>query len=53
MAEGKKKLTEFPVTEKEKNLIKYMRNISFGEIQVFIQEQEPVRVERTTTSTKL
>ncbi|MDR0862624.1 MAG: DUF2292 domain-containing protein [Oscillospiraceae bacterium] len=49
----KKELIVLSVTEKEKNLIEYTRNIEWGEIHVFVQNGEPVRVEKTTTSTKL
>ncbi|MDR0904952.1 MAG: DUF2292 domain-containing protein [Oscillospiraceae bacterium] len=56
MADAKDRKPEpimFSVTEKEKKLIEYTRNIEWGEIHVFIQDKEPVRVEKTTTSTKL
>ncbi|MDR0916601.1 MAG: DUF2292 domain-containing protein [Oscillospiraceae bacterium] len=42
--------SERELTEKERKLIDYIRNIEYGEIHIFIQSRQPVRVEETKTS---
>ena len=40
-------------TEKEKKLIEIIRAFKFGEMRIFIQDSEPVRVEELKNSIKL
>jgi hypothetical protein len=61
MADGKSTKKEprlefidnFPITEKEKNLLEYSRDLDWGDFHVFVQEREPVRVEKAKASKKL
>jgi hypothetical protein len=46
-------IKDFPLTEKEKNLLEYSRDIEWGDFHVFVQEREPVRVEKAMASKKL
>ena len=41
------------VSLKEEELLKRLREIRFGQVTVFIQEGQPVRIEKTTESIKL
>jgi Uncharacterized small protein (DUF2292). len=47
------KTKNIPVSEKEEKLLELIRAVKFGEIKVFIQESEPIRVEKITESIKL
>ena len=40
-------------TDKEKRLIEVIRALKFGEMRIFIQDSEPVRVEELKNSIKL
>ena len=40
-------------TDKEKRLIEMIRALKFGEMRIFIQDSEPVRVEEMKSSIKL
>ena len=46
-------LNEERMDEKEKKLLKIMREIGFGEIKVIINEGKPVRIEELKKSIKL
>lgn len=41
------------LTEKEKKLIRIIRDTGYGEVKVFVQDKEPVRVEELKKSIKL
>lgn len=41
------------LTEKEKKLVKILRGIDYGEVKIFIQGKQPVRIEELTKSIKL
>lgn len=41
------------VSEKERNLIEELRAIPYGEVTIFIQDNQPVRIEKTKESIKL
>ncbi len=41
------------LTEKEKKLIRIIREINYGEIKVVIQDKQPVRIEEVKKSIKL
>ncbi len=41
------------MSEKEKNLVRLIRNIEYGEIKVIIQDKAPIRVEELKKSIKL
>ena len=41
------------LTDKERKLIEYLRNIPFGEATVIMHEGQPVRVEKALEKTKL
>lgn len=40
-------------TEREKKLIKLIREVGFGELRIFITEGQPVRAEEVKKSIKL
>ena len=46
-------LKEDRIDEKEKKLIKIIREIGFGEIKVIINEGKPIRIEELKKSIKL
>jgi hypothetical protein len=48
-----KALPNLSLNEKEKNLIRMIRNIEYGEIRVIIQDKTPIRVEELKRSIKL
>jgi hypothetical protein len=41
------------LTEREKKLIEQLRTVSFGEVVVYMQDSQPVRIEKVKTSIKL
>jgi len=41
------------LTNKEKNLIKLIRQMEFGEINIIVQNSEPIRVQELKKSIKL
>lgn len=41
------------LTEKEKKLVKILREIDYGEVKIFVQGKQPVRIEELTKSIKL
>ncbi len=41
------------LTEKEEKLIELIRNIEFGEINIIVQNSEPIRVQELVRSIKL
>jgi len=41
------------LTEKEKKLVKILRGIDYGEVKIFVQGKQPVRIEELTKSIKL
>ncbi|NLL57013.1 MAG: DUF2292 domain-containing protein [Firmicutes bacterium] len=41
------------LTEKEKNLIRILREINYGEVVILVQERQPVRIEEVKKSIKL
>lgn len=47
--EGK---TNFLCTEKEKNLLRMIRDLKFGEINIFVADGQPVRAEEIKKSVK-
>ena len=42
-----------PVTEKEQRLIRYMRAHPFSNFQVYVQDGQPLRIEKVTESIKI
>lgn len=48
-----KKELHFKVTEKEKKLIEIIRTTEFGELNIIIQNNEPIRVQELKRSIKL
>jgi len=48
-----KKYAIIEVSEKERNLIEYLRKIAYGEVIIFIQDSQPVRIEQIKQSVKL
>ena len=48
------RLTEYYVLrEKEKNLIKFIRELQFGEVTIKVQDGLPMMVEKATEKVKL
>ena len=45
--------TKIEVSEKEEKLLRLIRELKFGELQVFIADGQPVRVEEVRKSIKL
>lgn len=43
----------YELSEKEKNLIELVRAIEHGEVKIFIQDKQPIRVEEIKKSIKL
>ena len=41
------------LTEKEQRLIEKLREISYGQVVIYMQENQPVRIDRITESKKL
>lgn len=41
------------LTEKEKKLIRLLREIDYGEVKIVVQDKQPVRIEEVTKSIKL
>lgn len=41
------------LTEKEKNLIRILREMDYGEVKIFVQDKQPVRIEEVRKSIKL
>ena len=41
------------LTEREKRLIEELRKLAYGEVVVYIQDKEPVRIEKRLESVKL
>ena len=41
------------ISDKEKHLIELLRDLKFGQVTVFVQDGQPVRVERPLQSVKL
>ncbi len=41
------------LTEKEKKLILLLREIDYGDVKIFVQDKQPVRVEEVTRSIKI
>ena len=41
------------LNEKERNLIEYLRQVAYGEVIIFMQDNEPVRIEKVKESVKL
>ncbi len=50
---GKDEELKLELSEKEKKLITMIRSLGFGEIRIFVQDKQPVRVEEFTKSIKL
>ena len=48
-----KPLPNLELNEKEKKLIKMIRNIEYGEIKIIIQDKTPIRIEELKRSIKL
>lgn len=48
-----KSTIEFKITDKERRLIEIIRNIEFGEINIIVQNNEPIRVQELKRSIKL
>lgn len=44
--------TNFLCTEKEKNLLRMIRDLKFGEINIFVADGQPVRAEEIKKSVK-
>lgn len=51
--ENKKQKYDIILSEKERNLIEALRAIPYGEVIIFIQDSQPVRIERVKESIKL
>ena len=41
------------ISEKEKKLIEQLRKIKYGEVVVFLQDGQPIRIEKVKESIKL
>lgn len=41
------------LTDKEKKLIQVLRKIDYGEVKIFVQDKQPVRIEEVIKSIKL
>ena len=41
------------LTDKERNLIRLIRETAFGELRIIIQDKQPIRVEELKNSIKL
>lgn len=41
------------LTEKEKRLIRILREINYGEVKIVVQDKQPVRIEEVKKSIKL
>lgn len=41
------------LSEKEKHLIEQLRKVNYGEVVVFMQDSQPVRIEKVKESIKL
>ncbi len=52
MNDSKKFLNE-EFTEKEKKLIRILREISYGEAKITVQDKQPIRIKEITKSIKL
>jgi len=46
-------MAEIKLTEKEKRLVEALRQIAHGQVTVFLQDGQPVRIERIKESIKL
>ncbi|MCR4432099.1 MAG: YezD family protein [Tepidanaerobacteraceae bacterium] len=46
-------LAKGALTDKEKRLLSFLREINYGEIKIFIQDKQPVRIEEIKKSIKL
>lgn len=52
-ADTKKDDLKDNLTEKEKKLVRILREIDYGEVKIIIQGKQPVRIEELTKSIKL
>jgi|LGOV01.1.fsa_nt_gb hypothetical protein len=41
------------ITESEKKILDVIRSVDFGEINVIVQNNKPIRIERVTESIKI
>jgi len=48
-----KRTIDFKITDKERKLIELIRNTEFGEINIIVQNNEPIRVQELKRSIKL
>ena len=46
-------LSDMVVSEKERNLIELLRDIRYGQVVVYLEESQPVRIEQIKKSIKL
>ena len=46
-------MKEILLTEKERRLIEVLREIGYGQITIFLEKGEPVRIEKIKESVKL
>ena len=50
---GERAVSNMDLTEKEQHLIEEIRQIPFGEVVIFLQDNQPVRIEKGIESKKL
>ena len=48
-----KKCDIIEISDKEKKLLKLLKEIGYGEVVIFLQDGQPIRVEETKKSIKL